>query len=265
MPRASFQIASCSLLLLSSASLAQVHAGDILLNVSSGVISTRASLIEPAPGTRVFVRTVGTIAPDYADVGFDNLPGSFPAGSRNGFRILGSLKKWTGTNLAPASTVSLMISNFGTLTALTPSDESTLTGYTLAVSSNGQWHRHLDFDLLNASTGSPPDGVYVVQLQIFNNTGSLADTPPFFVVLNQNLTPDQPQAAADWIVNNLINPPPACIGDFDNSGGTPDSSDIDAFFNAWLAGEDSADVDGSGGTPDSSDIDTFFIAWLAGC
>lgn len=55
------------------------------------------------------------------------------------------------------------------------------------------------------------------------------------------------------------------IGDFDNSGGTPDVGDIDAFFTSWLAGEDAADVDGSGGTPDVSDIDIFFRAWLEGC
>jgi predicted outer membrane repeat protein len=61
--------------------------------------------------------------------------------------------------------------------------------------------------------------------------------------------------------------PPApcpCVADFDASGGTPDASDIDAFFNAWLAGSDTADADCSGGTPDSSDIDAFFTQWLAG-
>jgi hypothetical protein len=55
-----------------------------------------------------------------------------------------------------------------------------------------------------------------------------------------------------------------CSADFDASGGTPDASDIDAFFTAWLLGEDSADADCSGGTPDASDIDTFFLQWLAG-
>lgn len=56
----------------------------------------------------------------------------------------------------------------------------------------------------------------------------------------------------------------ACSADFDGSGGTPDSGDVDAFFIAWLAGDASADTDCSGGTPDSGDVDTFFIQWLAG-
>jgi hypothetical protein len=59
-------------------------------------------------------------------------------------------------------------------------------------------------------------------------------------------------------------PPCPCAADFDNSGGTPDAGDIDAFFIAWLAGDAPADVDCSGGTPDASDIDTFFEDWLAG-
>jgi hypothetical protein len=55
-----------------------------------------------------------------------------------------------------------------------------------------------------------------------------------------------------------------CLADFDGSGGTPDSTDITVFFNAWLAGDSTADADGSGGTPDSTDITTFFTQWLAG-
>lgn len=55
-----------------------------------------------------------------------------------------------------------------------------------------------------------------------------------------------------------------CVADFDMSGGTPDSTDIDAFFAAWLAGDPTADSDCSGGTPDSTDIDLFFTQWLAG-
>jgi hypothetical protein len=55
-----------------------------------------------------------------------------------------------------------------------------------------------------------------------------------------------------------------CFADFDGSGGTPDVTDIDAFFTGWLGGDECADVDCSGGTPDVSDIDVFFNGWLAG-
>jgi YVTN family beta-propeller protein len=69
---------------------------------------------------------------------------------------------------------------------------------------------------------------------------------------------------SNGILDGDETPPCPCPADFDASGGTPDSTDIDAFFNAWLAGSDSADADCSGGTPDSADINAFFTAWLAG-
>jgi hypothetical protein len=69
-----------------------------------------------------------------------------------------------------------------------------------------------------------------------------------------------------WSAGTLtLHAHPPCPGDFDQSGGTPDSSDIAAFFQAWLEGASQADVDGSGGTPDASDIDVFFDFWLDGC
>jgi hypothetical protein len=56
----------------------------------------------------------------------------------------------------------------------------------------------------------------------------------------------------------------SCVADYDGSGGTPDSTDIAAFFLDWLTGAECADADCSGGTPDSSDINAFFGPWLAG-
>jgi hypothetical protein len=72
-------------------------------------------------------------------------------------------------------------------------------------------------------------------------------------------------AISDISVNGLVGVPVCpCSADFDLSGGTPDATDIDAFFNAWLAGEPNSDVDCSGGTPDATDIDLFFGQWLNG-
>lgn len=56
-----------------------------------------------------------------------------------------------------------------------------------------------------------------------------------------------------------------CPGDFNNSGGTPDDSDVAAFFDAWNAGDPSADVNNSGGVPDDADVFTFFVYWAEGC
>lgn len=59
--------------------------------------------------------------------------------------------------------------------------------------------------------------------------------------------------------------PPNCPADFNCSGGTPDSADIAAFFDAWDNGDSYADLNRSGGTPDDSDIAAFFQHWAGGC
>jgi len=63
----------------------------------------------------------------------------------------------------------------------------------------------------------------------------------------------------------MYDPTPACLADFNNSGGTPDDADVAAFFEAWNNGETRADVNGSGGTPDDADVTYFFERWNAGC
>lgn len=55
-----------------------------------------------------------------------------------------------------------------------------------------------------------------------------------------------------------------CVADFDGSGGTPDTADIDGFVTAWAAQDASADADCSGGPPDDGDAERFFREWLAG-
>jgi uncharacterized membrane protein len=58
--------------------------------------------------------------------------------------------------------------------------------------------------------------------------------------------------------------PYTCPADFDASGGTPDNSDVNAFWAAWLNGDLCADVDCSGGVPDAADVQFFYDLWLAG-
>ena len=53
-----------------------------------------------------------------------------------------------------------------------------------------------------------------------------------------------------------------CPADFNQDGGI-DGADVNAFFEAWEAGESTADVNCDGGV-DGSDIDVFFPAWEAG-
>ncbi len=56
---------------------------------------------------------------------------------------------------------------------------------------------------------------------------------------------------------------PRCPGDFNQDGGT-DGADVEAFYAAWEAGEESGDINQDGGI-DGSDVDFFFAFWEQGC
>jgi fibronectin type 3 domain-containing protein/V8-like Glu-specific endopeptidase len=56
--------------------------------------------------------------------------------------------------------------------------------------------------------------------------------------------------------------PAGCAADFNQDGGV-DGADINAFFEAWEAGEGTADVNLDGGV-DGADVDAFFLVWEAG-
>jgi hypothetical protein len=63
-------------------------------------------------------------------------------------------------------------------------------------------------------------------------------------------------------IRQMILFPVPCPADFNNDGGV-DGADVEAFFNAWEAGDPAADVNGDGGI-DGADVETFFTAWEAG-
>lgn len=53
-----------------------------------------------------------------------------------------------------------------------------------------------------------------------------------------------------------------CPADFNDDGGI-DGSDVEAFFEAWQAGQSQADVNGDGGI-DGTDVEYFYAAWQNG-
>jgi hypothetical protein len=59
-----------------------------------------------------------------------------------------------------------------------------------------------------------------------------------------------------------LRPQEDCPADFNQDGGV-DGADVEAFFEAWMNGEDSADVNQDGGV-DGADMEVFFAAWKAG-
>ena len=55
-----------------------------------------------------------------------------------------------------------------------------------------------------------------------------------------------------------------CPADYDNSGAAT-VDDLFAYLQDWFAGSRDADMDNSGGSPDVSDLMGFFNTWMSGC
>lgn len=257
-----FCFAAASLAALSggvwcSPALAQVHAGDIILAVQDGRIVTGQADTsgQITFGLRVFTSTLGGAFPNFSDnPGFDCVPGTFPAGTRNGFTIRRALREWTGSDFAQIPD-EVMRASFATLERFSPLTDTPVTGFSLAVSSNGQWHRHLEWTL--QAPAEP--GIYLLELELWSTSPSILPSDPFWIVFGQNRSTAEIEAAAQWLRDTLN--PPSCIGDWDGNGEV-EPVDIRAFFDAYRAGE--ADADGNGET-EPLDIRVFFDAYRAGC
>jgi hypothetical protein len=260
---------ACAAGLLAGTAQAQVHEGDIILDTSTGTIRTGslqgASFVE----RRVFVSTLGFIAPDFSsDPGFDNAPGTFAPSSRTGFTLRDALRKWTGSDFGIAQGIippERMLLTRGPLSALTPTTASTQAGFSLQAGSNGQWHRHYEFTLQSPAS----DGVYLLAMSLWNTAPTApAESETFYIVFNQNAPLAEVQAAEAWVLAELLTPHATCDSiDFNNDSLFPDDTDLVEFL-AVLAGspcESCNDIDfnNDGLFPDDSDL-LAFLRVLAG-
>jgi hypothetical protein len=148
--RAGVFSAVSAIVALCGSAMAQPHTSDIELALDGGRITPAA--FGAGPG-RVFVAEMGRSFANFtSDPGFDCQPGTFPFPSRNGFRVMDALREWNGSDFTEISSEALEIS-FSTLLAVTPPAAQTVEGFTLAVGSNGTWHRHLEYTLVDALGG----------------------------------------------------------------------------------------------------------------
>ena len=239
---------------IAPAALAQVHSGDIALTLNANTITTNAT----SGPDRVFTATLGESFENFtSDPGFDCLPGTFPTSSRIGFTIEGALKRWTGSSFAfPIDErLELAFGGGAGFSVLSPTFDTATTGFSLAVGSNGQWHRHLEYTLLSPAT----DGIYLLPLSLFSTNPSIAPSETFYILFNQNAPTTDLEAAVQWVRDNILNP--FCPADWDHSGGV-DGDDVIAFFGQW--DQSNADFNNDGGT-DGDDVIAFFAAWDSGC
>jgi hypothetical protein len=111
---------------------------------------------------------------------------------------------------------------------------------------------------------SPRTAAFDTNARLFNSIDGSAAGPRIWFEGREGFVAGSADGRPYALAFELLGTALPCPADFDQSGGTPDAGDVDAFFTAWLAGDPTADTDYSGGTPDAADIDRFFQLWLAG-
>ena len=224
---------------LASAAVAQVHEGDIVITGERGVIETGfADAGTPVYGRRVFDTAFGKLPNWTNDPGFDSPTGAFAPGTRLGFDVLGPVLSWDGSAFADVAESRILISK-GPVSLETPTD-GMAPGFVFGVASTtGKFHHHMSFELLAPAS----DGVYLLELTLWDDAAVVADSEPFYIVFGQNASAGDLADAVLWVETNLIGDP--CRVDMDGDGSLT-IFDFLAFQNLFDAGDLAADFDGDG-------------------
>ena len=269
---------SVAALLVAPAAMAQ-HSGDIGIALVNNQLTTGRYVSGVfQPGLRVFGVTLGELFPNFASSpGFDSLPAGFPVPSTIGFKIVGGLRLWQGGSISGGIADVRIGIGFGPLTpVMTPLTDVTVGGFNLAVGSNGQWHRHLEYTLQEPAS----EGVYVMQMSLVGSRATMQESLPFWLVFNQNREQAEQDAAIAWLEASLV---AGCsladvASDSSDQPFNPNNSvgpeDIEAFVDGFITenaavadvASDSSDVTRTpNGSVGPEDLEAFVNAFIAGC
>lgn len=235
------------------------HAGDILLLVENDQITTN-SFVDGVPSPECsFLGTFGA-GDQTNDPGFDSPSETFAPNSSLGFTITHALRVWQGGTFdtIPEEHVELSWGPLGPVA--TPADDSPVDGFTLGVSSEGEYHYHYKMALM----GPNSPGVYLLTLAMWSTSGSIAESEPIYILLNNGMDQATVDLATEWWRNNgAWCSASSCLADF-NGDDLVDTRDVLAFLNAWSADDPSADIN-EDGEIDSRDVLAFLNLWTTGC
>lgn len=260
------------LLSLTATSLAHaqsVHDADFILAVEDDQLVTGA--VDPDTSGVVYPQRVKSSRfgsegiPNFTnDPGFNSELGDLTPGLEVGFSILSALRVWDDaqqdfeTFATDTLTVRAAGQNFDV-----PRSDTRIEGIVFGQANNNagaSFHHHIQF-LLNGAMGPAVDGVFLLELELWTTSGSVAPTEPLYLVFSQGTGLAQEDAAVAWVEDNLVGSP--CLADLDGSGSL-DFGDVSAFLAGFAADDPGVDFDDSG-TLDFGDVSAFLALFAAGC
>jgi len=141
--------------------------------------------------------------------GFDSHAGTFPVGSSIGFNILDALKKWNGKGfdaLDPNTDETLTISFlFGSTFVTCETRAGFVAGFEIPAAGDGSWHKHLGYTLNGAGNNGPSDGIYLLELELYNTSSepNITSSNPFWIVFNLGMPEQEHHNAIHWVDEKL--------------------------------------------------------------
>jgi hypothetical protein len=168
------------------------HEGDVAIKIINNKIVVGDWILdgvslEPCP---VFAGRFNDTGenPNWTDEpGFDSAANTWPVPSSVSFNILDAVRRWDGSDFDEVASQRIQLS-YASQSVVTPVTPSIVAGFSVGVSSNGAWHRHLGLELLDSSyvNGFAEDGIYELTLELLSSNPSIAKSDPFHLVLRQD-------------------------------------------------------------------------------
>ena len=259
----------------STAAVAQpgIHEGDIVLGVDVDRLAVSDGTIDDLTGDFIWTECAfGVELEDFArtpDPGCDTLFNTFPPSPAIAYAHRAALREWDGSGFdtIPAETLRM---SFGPLFGVRtpPSDPpSPIVGPFVGVNSNGEYHNHFTFRLeLDGSPADGPEsqGVFLAELEMQIDDGSLLPSDPIWLELDNNADPSEGGAALDFVRTQIgACATVVCAADTNGDGAlTP------ADFNAWIlafnTGSSTCDQNGDGQC-NPGDFNAWILNFNQGC
>lgn len=246
-----------------------LHDADYILSIQNNQIV--AGAIDPGTGGVVYPSPIKSASlgaegfPNFTnDPGFNAELGQLNPGMFIGFSILRAPRVWDDaamdfeTIATEQIAVRASAQNF-----FAPSTDMRLDGIVFGQASNtpsATFHHHMQY-LLNG--GLPPvvEGVWLLELELWDESGSVDPTDPLYILFAQGEGEDQLDDAIAWVEDNLIGSP--CLADF-NGDGSLDFFDVSLFLTAFNAMDQAADLDNDRQF-NFFDVSLFLTSYTNGC